>query len=258
MLVWLWNIISFSLLFKQANHREQSLIYNSLNVRVQGCRQEHQVLTTRELWLFQKLLQREVTADAGDDGAVWECSDRLQRTSRPSCNRLHPTLCLQAVPFSTMQAQICADRPAESSERTSGTQRPPSRNVLRQKLWQIIVSDMDTPQKWILFHLFLLPYWKNDAFFLTEVHSQYMSHFLFFKCSSHTLDHDWLPNLWCHKILTSAHSKLRFEVRTKWIMDTEEVTVSSDKLCTYAILQRWNVQVKLKLDIEIWVKETFK
>lgn len=187
MLVWLWNIISFNLLFKQANHREQSLIYNSLNVRVQGCRQEHQVLTTRELWLFQKLLQREVTADAGDDGAVWECSDRLQRTSRPSCNRLHPTLCLQAVPFSTMQAQICADRPAESSERTSGTQRPPSRNVLRQKLWQIIVSDMDTPQKWILFHLFLLPYWKKWCLFLDRrPFSVYVSFFVFQMFKSHT------------------------------------------------------------------------
>ncbi|KAM7370142.1 hypothetical protein PAMP_011420 [Pampus punctatissimus] len=50
-----------------------------------GSRQEHQMLTSRELCLFQKLLQQqEVKADAGDDRAVLERSDGLQRTSRPS------------------------------------------------------------------------------------------------------------------------------------------------------------------------------
>ncbi|KAK2858651.1 hypothetical protein Q5P01_003271 [Channa striata] len=64
-------------------------------------------------------------ADAGDDRADLERSDRLQHMSRPSCSTLHPTSCLQAVLFSTTGAQICTDRP--------------SSRVLRENLCEVSV-----------------------------------------------------------------------------------------------------------------------
>ena len=76
-------------------------------------RQEHQVLTTRELWLFQKLLQQGVTADVGDDRAVWERGDRARTHVRAQLQHTAPdAVCVQAVLFSTTGAQICTDGPS--------------------------------------------------------------------------------------------------------------------------------------------------